>query len=240
MSRIPLPVLLIKYFTLLLKKCFRLFRVHSPNRQTNSTQQGIRWREEITAIAQPFDRFSERQGPVRILVIGGSLGAQKLNQVIPQTLSQLKHKFNYEVRHQTGKEKLEQTQKNYAACGVAAEIMAYIEDMTAAYSWADVVICRAGAMTIAELAIVGIASVLVPYPYAVDDHQTFNAKYLSDSGCAVLIPEKDLTAETLANELLSLCGSRQQLLRMAEAVHALGKPQATAEVSESCLELIHV
>jgi UDP-N-acetylglucosamine--N-acetylmuramyl-(pentapeptide) pyrophosphoryl-undecaprenol N-acetylglucosamine transferase len=132
-------------------------------------------RAEITALPAPQQRFSGRSGPLRLLVVGGSLGAQVLNDVIPQVLAQLPPESRPQVIHQAGAKHIAALQANYQTVGVAADTRAFIDDMAAMYSWADLVICRAGALTIAELSVVGAASVLVPFPHAVDDHQTHNA-----------------------------------------------------------------
>jgi UDP-N-acetylglucosamine--N-acetylmuramyl-(pentapeptide) pyrophosphoryl-undecaprenol N-acetylglucosamine transferase len=138
------------------------------------------------------------------------------------------------VIHQAGEKHLAELRAAYATAGVAADLRPFIEDMAAAYAWADLVICRAGALTVAELAAAGVASLLVPYPHAVDDHQTANARYLSAAGAAMLLPQQDLSAERLA-ELRTL--TRPQLLQMAEKARALAKPEATAEVARICMAM---
>jgi UDP-N-acetylglucosamine--N-acetylmuramyl-(pentapeptide) pyrophosphoryl-undecaprenol N-acetylglucosamine transferase len=167
-------------------------------------------------------------------VVGGSLGAQALNQRVPQALAQLDSTLRPVVRHQAGVKNIDEARSQYAAAGVDAEVMPFIEDMAEAYGWADLVICRAGALTIAELAAAGVAAVLVPYPYAVDDHQTANGKFLADHGAALLIQQQDLTAEKLAGVLKDLCTDRVSLRQMSEASRALAKPHATAQVAAIC------
>ena len=194
-------------------------------------------REDILAVLPPEQRMRPDKTAINILVIGGSLGAARLNRVVPQALATLGNEVQCSVRHQAGPRHLEDTRAAYRECRVEAEVIDFIDDMAGAYAWADLVICRAGAMTIAELAAVGIGSILVPFPYAVDDHQTANARYLSDSGCAVLVPESELDAGKLADVILDLCHSRERLLEMAKTCRGLAKPRATEEVAMLCLEV---
>lgn len=191
-------------------------------------------REEITRLPTPATRFAGREGPLKLLVVGGSLGAAALNDVVPQALAQIPAEQRPRVVHQSGARHIEQLRANYAKAGIDAEAVPFIDDMARAYAEADVVICRAGAMTVAELAAVGIGSVLVPYPHAVDDHQTTNAAYLADAGAAVLIRQDELTAFGLAARLQAW--TREQLLDMAEKARALGKPDATEAVAMICSE----
>ncbi len=190
-------------------------------------------RAEIAAIAPPAERFAERTGPLRLLVIGGSLGAQALNEVVPRGMAQLGENELPHIVHQAGEKHLEALKANYAAAGVQAHCVPFIEDMAGAYEWADLVICRAGALTIAELAAVGVASILVPYPHAVDDHQTVNARFLLNVGGAFLMPQDELTPEAIA---LIRNYSRSQLLEMAEKARSLAKPDATSAVADICSE----
>ncbi|HYT47120.1 MAG TPA: undecaprenyldiphospho-muramoylpentapeptide beta-N-acetylglucosaminyltransferase [Burkholderiales bacterium] len=190
-------------------------------------------RAEIAAIAPPEERLQGRDGPLRLLVVGGSLGAQALNNALPEALALLDAKFL--VVHQSGEKHLEALQANYRAAGVEGELVAFIEDMARRYAEADLVICRAGAVTIAELSAGGMASILVPFPHAVDDHQTANAHFLADRGAAILLPQKELSAEKLA-ELLRML-DRPKLLEMAKKARALGKPEAAHVVARRCMEL---
>ncbi len=146
-------------------------------------------------------------------MIGGSLGAMKLNATVPFAIARLAGAVNVEVRHQSGERWIESARKSYADANVTAEVMPFIEDMAEAYAWADLVICRAGALTISELAAAGVGAILVPFPAAVDDHQTHNAQYLVQEGAAVLIHDRDVTAERLSDELKDLCAGRGKLLR---------------------------
>ncbi|MBX6391842.1 MAG: undecaprenyldiphospho-muramoylpentapeptide beta-N-acetylglucosaminyltransferase [Burkholderiales bacterium] len=191
-------------------------------------------RDDIVAVPAPAERFAGRSGPLHLLVVGGSLGAQALNEVVPQALAQIPVERRPRVVHQAGTRHIEQLRANYAKVGVEAETVAFIDDMARAYAEADLVICRAGATTVAELAAAGVASILVPYPHAVDDHQTTNARYLADAGAAILIPQPELTPFGLAARLEAL--TREQLLDMANKARALGKPDAAAAVAKICSE----
>ncbi len=194
-------------------------------------------RQDIASLAHPAKRLGDRWGHVRVLVFGGSLGAQALNEVVPMALGELALDKRPVVRHQSGKNKDKATARVYEQMGVEAEIMPYIEDMAEAYEWADLVICRSGALTVAELAAAGLASIMVPYPYAVDDHQTANAKYLSDVGAAILMPQDDLTQDSLSALLIELCGNRDKLIEMSIRARELAKPQATDEVAAICAKM---
>ena len=175
--------------------------------------------------------------PLRILVVGGSLGAKALNDVVPAALSKIATDARPKVWHQTGKKNIDEAIESYNKSGVEARVVPFIEDMAEAYKWADLVICRAGAMTIAELAIAGVASILVPYPFAVDDHQTANASYLTDKDAAVVVQQKDLTVDVLGKLLQEMTVPR--LKAMAKAAHELALPNATAIVADKCMEAAH-
>jgi len=190
-------------------------------------------RDEIAALVPPEDRFRGRRGPLKILVVGGSLGAQALNEAVPKALALLPTPVS--VVHQSGEKHLEVLRKNYAGAGVEGELVAFIDDMARRYAEADLVICRAGAVTIAELSAGGMASILVPFPYAVDDHQTANARFLAEKGAAILVPQREMTAEKLAALIGSL--DRTQLLEMAKKARALGRPDAAALVARRCMEI---
>jgi UDP-N-acetylglucosamine--N-acetylmuramyl-(pentapeptide) pyrophosphoryl-undecaprenol N-acetylglucosamine transferase len=190
-------------------------------------------RPEIARIAPPAERFAERSGALRLLVIGGSLGAQVLNEMVPQGMALLGENEQPQIVHQAGEKHIEALKANYAAVGVQAHCVSFIEDMAGAYEWADLVICRSGALTVAELAAAGVASILVPFPHAVDDHQSGNARFLVNVGGAFLLPQHDLTAEAIA---LIRNYSRSQLLEMAEKARSLAKPDATEEVANICAE----
>jgi len=179
----------------------------------------------------------QRTGALRLLVLGGSQGAARLNAVVPFALARLSAAVAVETRHQAGGRWLDATRQSYANAGVAATITPFIEDMAAAYAWADLVICRAGALTISELAAVGVAAILVPFPAAVDDHQSANAAYLVREGAAVLIAERELSVERLAEELTRLGTGRGKVFAMAERARLLARPRAAEELAQSCLTL---
>jgi UDP-N-acetylglucosamine--N-acetylmuramyl-(pentapeptide) pyrophosphoryl-undecaprenol N-acetylglucosamine transferase len=203
-------------------------------------QTGNPVRADIAELPDPVSRIGAHQGQCRLLVIGGSLGAQTLNEVVPQALAQLPAAGRPVIWHQAGQNKDTVTGEAYAEAGVEAQVEAFIADMAAAYSWADLVICRAGALTISELAAAGVGAILVPYPHAVDDHQTRNALYLTNGGAARLILQTELTPETLAQMLRELLsGGREGLVKMAAAARSLAKPAATQRVAETCLEVMH-
>jgi UDP-N-acetylglucosamine--N-acetylmuramyl-(pentapeptide) pyrophosphoryl-undecaprenol N-acetylglucosamine transferase len=197
-------------------------------------------RTNIADLPKPELRYTNRDTNIlRVLVLGGSLGARKLNEVIPQALSILDDKYQVEIKHQCGRLHVFDTEAAYKQCGISADILPFINDMAEVYSWADIVICRAGALTIAELAAAGVGSILIPFPFAVDDHQTENAKYLADEGAAILIQEAQLNIEKLKEILLKFCSAPEQLLQMAKKARALAKPAATEDVANLCLEAIH-
>ncbi len=210
---------------------------NSFGRDVHSKVIGNPVRADISAVPPPSVRFAGRTGPVRILVIGGSQGAARLNAVVPFALKRLSSWLAFDVRHQAGERWIDAGRASYVQARVRADVRPFIEDMSEAYAWADLVICRSGALTVSELAAVGVASVLVPFPNAVDDHQAYNAQYLVREGAAVLISDRELTAERLAAELQRLCAGRGKLLAMAERARLLAKPRAADELAASCLEL---
>ena len=200
--------------------------------------KGAEWtgnpvRSEIAALAEPAERFARRGGPLKLLVLGGSGGAQALNECVPRALALLEPRPA--VVHQSGEKNYAALRAAYAAAGVQGELVPFIDDVARRYAEADLVICRAGAMTVAELSAGGVASVLVPYPHAVDDHQTANARYLADQGAAILLPQTELSPQTLAALLRPL--ERPRLLEMARKARTLGKPEAARIVAERCMEL---
>jgi UDP-N-acetylglucosamine--N-acetylmuramyl-(pentapeptide) pyrophosphoryl-undecaprenol N-acetylglucosamine transferase len=199
-----------------------------------ATLTGNPVRPEIAAIAAPESRYAERSGPLRMLVVGGSLGAKALNEVVPQALALVPGERRPIVIHQSGAQHLDSLRQAYAAAGVQAKTTAFIDDMAKAYAEADLVVCRAGATTVAEIAVGGVASILVPYPHAVDDHQRANARFLSDAGAAVLAPQSELNAERLA--ALIAGADRERLGEMAKRARSLGRPDATRQVAEICME----
>jgi UDP-N-acetylglucosamine--N-acetylmuramyl-(pentapeptide) pyrophosphoryl-undecaprenol N-acetylglucosamine transferase len=192
-------------------------------------------RPEIAALAEPASKFAERSGVLRILVVGGSLGAQALNQTVPQALALIPKGERPQIVHQSGEKHIDALRASYQQAGVDAHLVPFIDDMAGAYEWADLVICRSGALTVAELAAAGAASILVPFPHAVDDHQTCNARFLSNAGAAILLPQTELSAEKLS---LLRTLSRGQLQQMAEKARALAKPDAAEVVAKACIEVV--
>jgi len=190
-------------------------------------------RGEIAALPEPAARFAGRDGPLRLLVVGGSLGAQALNECVPRALALLEPRPR--VVHQSGEKHLDALRARYREAGVEGELVPFVDDMARRYAEADLVVCRAGAITVAELSAGGVASVLVPFPHAVDDHQTANARFLADAGAAILLPQAELTPQRLADTLRAL--DRPRLLAMARKARALGKPEAARTVARRCMEL---
>ncbi len=206
-----------------------------PGALKGATLTGNPVRPEIAAIAAPEQRYAERSGPLRILVIGGSLGAKALNDIVPRALSHVPGGGRPIVTHQSGAQHVESLRQAYSAAGVQAATAAFIDDMAAAYAEADLVVCRAGATTVAEIAVAGVASILVPFPHAVDDHQTVNARFLADAGAAVLAPQSELSPERLAELIAGF--DRERLREMAKLARSLGRPEAARHVAQICMEL---
>jgi UDP-N-acetylglucosamine--N-acetylmuramyl-(pentapeptide) pyrophosphoryl-undecaprenol N-acetylglucosamine transferase len=194
-------------------------------------------RDAIASLSPPAQRMSERNGRPRLLVLGGSLGARALNLAVPQALASMPGEQRPEVLHQCGNRGIDEARKAYADAGVEARIVPFIEDMAGTYAWADLAVCRAGALTLAELTACGLGAVLVPFPHAVDDHQTRNAEALVAAGAAELIQERDLNTKDLAQRLSSLLGNRAALLAMAEAARTLAKPNAAVDIARACVEV---
>jgi UDP-N-acetylglucosamine--N-acetylmuramyl-(pentapeptide) pyrophosphoryl-undecaprenol N-acetylglucosamine transferase len=205
-----------------------------PDALKNGEWVGNPVRPEIAVLPAPTLRYAQHDGPLRVLVVGGSLGAQALNEALPKALALIPESERPAVVHQAGEKHLPMLKSRYISADVNADCVAFINDMAGAYDWADLVICRAGALTVAELAAAGVASLLVPFPHAVDDHQTANARFLSNAGAAILLPQSELTPARLA-EIRNL--SRSQLAQMAEKARALARPEATAEVTRICQEV---
>jgi UDP-N-acetylglucosamine--N-acetylmuramyl-(pentapeptide) pyrophosphoryl-undecaprenol N-acetylglucosamine transferase len=206
-----------------------------PGALENAEWTGKPVRAEIARLAPPAERFAGRSGPLQLLVVGGSLGAQALNESVPRALAAIPAAERPRVVHQSGEKHLAALEQAYRDAGVAGELVAFIDDMAARYAAADLVICRAGAITVAELAAAGVPAVLVPFPHAVDDHQTANAAFLAGRGAAVLLPQRELSPLALAALIRSL--DRARLLEMAAKARALGKPEATRTVAERCMQL---
>jgi UDP-N-acetylglucosamine--N-acetylmuramyl-(pentapeptide) pyrophosphoryl-undecaprenol N-acetylglucosamine transferase len=199
-------------------------------------------RAVIAALPPPSERLVGREGRLRLLVLGGSQGAYALNVVLPQVLQKVADDKRPRVRHQSGAKHLAQTQEIYKAAGIDAQVDAFIDDMAAAYAWADLVVCRAGALTLAELCAAGLAAILVPFPAAVDDHQTRNASALVEARAARLVAEGDGFADRLGAVLAQLCNgdsatARGRLLAMAQAARGLAKPDAASQIADLCVEV---
>ncbi len=206
-----------------------------PNALDSAEWCGNPVRPEILDVASPEERYGSGVGPLRLLVVGGSLGAQALNQMVPKALAMLPPDSRPSVTHQSGKAHSQALADAYREAGVNATLVDFIDDMASAYANADLVICRAGAMTVSELAAVGVASLLVPFPFAVDDHQTTNARFLADQQAAILLPQSDLTPDRLASLLQGL--TRDKLLIMAKRARVLAKPDAAKRVADVCEEV---
>jgi UDP-N-acetylglucosamine--N-acetylmuramyl-(pentapeptide) pyrophosphoryl-undecaprenol N-acetylglucosamine transferase len=195
-------------------------------------------RAEILALPAPDKRFNHPEQTIHLLVLGGSLGAQAINLSLPKALAKLPEAIRPAVWHQTGEKHLADTRKAYEMAGVKAEIVPFIVEMDKAYSWADVVLCRAGASTIAELCAVGLGGILVPFPYAIDDHQTANAQFMSTQQAAILVQQAHLTVDSLAEMLEKLGGSSgEQCVTMAKAAYALRQVDATEKIITICKEI---
>jgi UDP-N-acetylglucosamine--N-acetylmuramyl-(pentapeptide) pyrophosphoryl-undecaprenol N-acetylglucosamine transferase len=193
-------------------------------------------REDIAAVASPHERYANRQGVLRVLVLGGSQGALALNRTVPAALAILEPEVRPVIRHQCGERTLEIAKRSYDEHEVDVDLLPFIEDMAAAYAWADLVICRAGALTVAELCAVGVPALFVPYPAAVDDHQTANALPMVEAGAAMIVPESELTPERLAGLLREWLQSRAALQQRAAKARALARPDSLRRITEICLE----
>jgi UDP-N-acetylglucosamine--N-acetylmuramyl-(pentapeptide) pyrophosphoryl-undecaprenol N-acetylglucosamine transferase len=201
----------------------------------NARTVGNPVRADIAAIPEPAARFTNREGRARLLVVGGSQGAQRLNAMVPKALSRLAPERRPQVRHQAGERGIAAARAAYHEAQVEAEVMPFIDDMAAAYAWADVALCRAGAMTIAELQAAGLGAILVPFPAATDDHQTKNAEAMVSIGAGRVLQERDLTADTLSACIAELTADRARLLKMAQAARRARVIDAAAQVADLCL-----
>lgn len=191
-------------------------------------------RASIAQLPTPAERFSHRHAPTRLLILGGSQGALALNKLVPQALALLPEAQRPEVWHQAGAQLLEAAQAAYRAADMPVRLTPFIENMAEAYAWADLVLCRAGALTIAELTAAGVGAILVPFPFAIDDHQTANARFMERAGAALLHQQADLSAAKLASLLQELLSDRARLLNMAQAARGLAKIDAAAQVAQMC------
>ncbi|EQD65593.1 N-acetylglucosaminyltransferase, MurG [mine drainage metagenome] len=220
-----------------LARLARRVLVGFPDALPQATCSGNPVRAAIAALLAPAQRFAARTGRARLLVLGGSQGARALNLGVPAALALLPAAGRPEVWHQCGAQGVETTRAAYAEAGIEARIEPFIETMEQAYAWADLALCRAGALTLAELAAAGLGAILVPYPHAVDDHQTRNAAFMTGADAARLLPESALSAQSLAQELGTLLADRKRLLSMATAARALAQPDAADRIADACLEV---
>jgi UDP-N-acetylglucosamine--N-acetylmuramyl-(pentapeptide) pyrophosphoryl-undecaprenol N-acetylglucosamine transferase len=209
-------------------RCLNAF----PNSLKNAEWVGNPIRANLLDVSAPLERYSNRQGPLQLSVVGGSLGAAALNNLVPKALALIPKEIRPLVTHQSGKGNLANLQKAYSDAGVDAQCVEFIDDMQSVYSQSDLLVCRAGAMTVCEIAAVGVASLLVPFPSAVDDHQTTNARFLVDAKAGLLMHQRDLTPDRLAEVISKL--SRESLLTMAVNARQLAKPEATRAVADVC------
>ncbi len=205
-----------------------------PNVMKDAEWVGNPIREAFDALQSPSDRYAKRSGRLSILVVGGSLGASALNEAVPAALALMDQSDRPHVVHQAGEKNLVDLQQRYKELNVEADIRPFIDDMPSAYAQADLVICRSGAMTVSEIAACGVASCLIPFPHAIDDHQTGNARFLADANAAILLRQKDLNPQDLALMIQSM--HREDLKMMAERAHTLAKPHATQRVAEVCAD----
>jgi len=203
----------------------------------HSCQVGNPVRAEIAAVAGPDARLADRNGRLRVFVVGGSLGARVFNEVLPQAIQLMPRAYRPEIRHQCGRGQLGATRGAYGDVE-DLEVSEFIDDMAAAYAWADVVIARAGAMTVSELAAAGCCAVLVPYPHAVDDHQTANARYLASRDAAALVPQSEFTPNHVATVLQELHDNRALIVKMATAARSVAVPDAADAVASACEQVI--
>ncbi|WP_375169862.1 undecaprenyldiphospho-muramoylpentapeptide beta-N-acetylglucosaminyltransferase [Marinobacter sp.] len=196
-------------------------------------------RTDLAQLPAPEQRLAERNGRLRVLVVGGSLGAQVFNQQVPAALAQMAEGDRPDVRHQCGEKNLDAARSAYEQAGVDARLEPFIKDMAEAYDWADVVLCRSGALTVSELCAAGVGAILVPFPHAVDDHQTQNGQQMVQAGAALMISQSRLTPDGLAETLEDLAKDRSRVMNMAKAARSLARPDATERVVNYCLEAAH-
>lgn len=219
----------------LLRPLARRVMTGFPDTLKNGEHCGNPVRAAIADLPPPGPRYEDREGSLRVLVIGGSLGAAAFAETIPRALALLEPDQRPRITHQAGRQ-FERTRDAYAEAGIDGQVVEFIDQMEQAWSEADLAICRAGALTVAELAAAGVAAILVPYPYAVDDHQTTNARYLTESGAGWLMSESEFQPERLAERLAGV--TRDQLAAMAVRARALARPQADERVAAACLEVV--
>lgn len=204
--------------------------------RANAETVGNPVRREIAQLADPVVRMAGRSGPLRLLVLGGSQGALALNRVVPAALARMPETLRPQVRHQAGSRTIDAAREAYAGHNLDVEVLPFIADMAGAYGWADLVVCRAGALTVAEIQAAGLAAIFIPFPAAVDDHQTANAAGMRDAGAAEIVQESELSNESLATLLQTLLSSREELLARALKARSMAKPDALERITNICLE----
>ena len=223
----------------ILRRFANLTLVAFPGSLKNGLFIGNPVRKDIETVAPPQQRFAQKEGPIKVLVLGGSRGALAINEMVPAAFGKVNKALPFQIVHQTGKDKLEATKESYAQAGVKANVVPYIELMSEALEWADFAICRSGALTVSELAAVGLGAVFIPFPHAIDDHQTKNADFLVQCGAAVVKQQKELSPEILAVLLNELLAGRERLQQMAVKAKQQSKPHAAEKFADFCEELIH-
>ncbi|MCB1667704.1 MAG: undecaprenyldiphospho-muramoylpentapeptide beta-N-acetylglucosaminyltransferase [Porticoccaceae bacterium] len=223
----------------LLAKMATRILVAFPNAIAGAEYCGNPVRAEIAQLPEPNHHVAAADRQLRLLVLGGSLGAQAINECLPEALTQLPEDLCPQVRHQCGRQHEQQTLEAYRRANVAARVEPFISDMAEAYGWADLVLCRSGALTVSELAVAGVGSILVPYPHAIDDHQTANARWLANVGAAVLLPQNEMTSDRLAEVLQQWLSNRSQLRSMAVRARKQAKTDAATVVADACEEVCH-
>jgi UDP-N-acetylglucosamine--N-acetylmuramyl-(pentapeptide) pyrophosphoryl-undecaprenol N-acetylglucosamine transferase len=202
-------------------------------RKIHALTTGNPVRKAFEAIPPPNERIvMEKKRKTRLLILGGSRGAQALNTTVPEAIALLPEESRPEIQHQTGRDSLAATQKCYAALQISANVVPFIDEISHSYAWADVIVCRAGALTLAELTCVGVAAILIPYPHAVDDHQTVNAQFLTKNNAAILLPQPELSANNLSILLRELLNDPKKRLAMANASRKLRQESATEKIIE--------
>lgn len=232
-----IPGMTNRWLAKMASKVFEAFPA-SFDKQANASVSGNPVRRELLELAEPESRICAHEDKPHVLVMGGSLGAQALNETLPAAIALLDENERPLIRHQAGRNKAQVTADAYNNAGINAQVIEFIDDMAAAYEWADLVVCRSGALTVSELTAVGVGSVLVPFPHAVDDHQTHNAAFLVDAGAAQLMQQKDMTAEVLADRLKVLLSDTSRLKDMAVAAKSLAQPQSAQLIADACEELL--
>lgn len=197
-------------------------------------------REEMRQVPPPSVRFENRTGALRVLVFGGSLGASGINKIVPKSLGLARSEIDLIVKHQTGKNDVLLVQDEYEKSGQNIEVLEFIDDMAGALEWADFVICRSGALTVSEMATVGLGAIYIPFPYAVDDHQTKNAEYICHAGGGYILQESDAEPGVLAKLIIESFSDRKKLLDMATKAMSRAVPDTEKIVANMCEDLIHV